>query len=111
MEVHLKIISCINVNIKFGPIQEDKFYHIITIIQNLFIKILMFMNHFRYRLTNKPGGQVNFMVEEFIEQSDLPIYTPNDVIYVINADHLSAALQMIKGFKANCQLRIDCSAR
>ncbi len=64
------------------------------------------MNHFRYRLMNKPGGQVNFMVEEFIQQSDLPLYTPNDVIYVINADHLSAALHMIKGSKpiANCVL-------
>ena len=46
----------------------------------------------RYKLLELPDGQPNFAVEEFLQQASLPIYLPNGMQPIVDADDLASKL-------------------
>ena len=65
------------------------------------IRLIVNNIYHSYEILEKPAGQVNLMVEEFVSRCELPIYLPHEMECITDAHGLALSLLNIKSSKQN----------
>ena len=85
VKIYIYIYIYIYNNVNFGICIYLYIYNYASLKK---LAILSFSD--RYELLDKPNGQVILMVEDFIQQTSLPVYMPEEMQCILNANDLAA---------------------